>query len=251
MRDVASIQHASCVGLLRALAEHAPNGTTWERHGLRVAVTGAPIPLFNAIVALDDAVPDRAVEAVLDDVSQPGLSPSCWVRRGIDVEMAAVASRRGFTVVDEAPGMIARVEHVATAPTDPQIDLAVHDAGGSDVHLDLMSRSFGIPRPPLETFVTSDLLDAPDVVVAVGSLAGVPVTTALGVMTGTTVCLFDVATPPEHRGHGFGAAVTAFVVAEAAQRGARYAALQSTEAGFGVYRRIGFETVVDYDVWAG
>lgn len=243
------IEHASCIGLLERLAHRAPDGATWRSSGMVVALTGAPIPMFNAVIA-DGAPPDRpTVESVLDQALQRCPTPSLWIRRAIDTTMAEAAEGRGFRLVDAAPGMIADVDDVAPPPTD---GLAI-STGGEDAlgaHLDLMVAAFGIPRSMLETFVTRDLLDDPDVVVAVGRRGDLPVTTAIGVLSHASVCVFNVATDPDQRGHGFGGAVTARVVEEGGRRGARHAALQSTEAGFGVYRRLGFRTVVDYDVWS-
>lgn len=72
----------------------------------------------------------------------------------------------------------------------------------------------------------------------------------MGFRLGDAVCLFNVATLPDHRKRGLGAAATMAIVTDAAEHGATVAVLQSTEAGFGVYRRLGFETVVEYDMWS-
>lgn len=58
-----------------------------------------------------------------------------------------------------------------------------------------------------------------------------------------------VYTPPEHRGHGYAAAVTAAAVDDAHHRGARDVVLFADAANpvsTGVYRRIGFEPVAEH-----
>jgi predicted acetyltransferase len=58
--------------------------------------------------------------------------------------------------------------------------------------------------------------------------------------------VFNVATPRQHRGRGYGAAVTARAVRDGFRAGASLAFLQASDAGFGVYRRLGFRHVEDY-----
>jgi predicted GNAT family acetyltransferase len=55
-----------------------------------------------------------------------------------------------------------------------------------------------------------------------------------------------VATPPEHRGKGYGAAVTARAVLEGFGQGADLAGLQASALGEPVYRRMGFREVLRY-----
>jgi predicted GNAT family acetyltransferase len=73
--------------------------------------------------------------------------------------------------------------------------------------------------------------------------------TALGVTDGDHVGIFNVATPPAHRGKGYGAAITAWAVGDGFQNGASVAFLQSSPMGFRVYERLGFRTVEDWSVW--
>lgn len=61
------------------------------------------------------------------------------------------------------------------------------------------------------------------------------VSTAVGVTVDGATGVFNVATPPEHRGHGYGAALTSRVVRDGFEAGSRLAYLQSSEIGDGVY----------------
>src|SRR5262249_17737546 len=58
-----------------------------------------------------------------------------------------------------------------------------------------------------------------------------------------------VGTVPESCGRGYGAAVTASVVAEGRRRGARFTNLQASPLGAPVYRRMGFTPPTHYRVF--
>ena len=52
--------------------------------------------------------------------------------------------------------------------------------------------------------------------------------------------IYDVATLPETRGRGLGSALTLAPLLDARQAGYRIGVLQSSEMGFGVYKKMGF-----------
>ncbi len=65
----------------------------------------------------------------------------------------------------------------------------------------------------------------------------------MGYQTDEDVALFSVATPPEHRRRGYGAAITAHAARAAFENGADLAWLQTSAIGESVYRGLGFRHV--------
>jgi N-acetylglutamate synthase len=63
------------------------------------------------------------------------------------------------------------------------------------------------------------------------------------------VGVFNVATPSRHRRRGYGAAVTARVVADGVAAGASWAWLQSSPSGYAIYERLGFRTLERWLTW--
>ena len=83
-----------------------------------------------------------------------------------------------------------------------------------------------------------------------GFAAGEPVVSGLGWRTGRTAGVYSIATVPSARRRGYGAAMTARVVADGVAAGCDVAALQASEMGRPIYERLGFRTVVRYVTYA-
>ena len=249
MRDLARLGHESCLGCFAVIASHAPTGFVDERDGLRAAVASVPISIFNQVAVARDPVPAGALEEALDAWGERCPNLGVLVRVGTDDALVDTLDARGLVRTDAFPGMVARQVGGHRRPHGLVVE-RWYGNDAFDTHVDLVARAFDIPPELVASFTTPALLDDPRVAVSVGVVDGEPVTTALGVMTGEAVCLFNVATPPEARGRGYGAAISAHAVEEGGRRGARVATLQSSAAGLPVYRRLGFETVVEYEVWS-
>jgi predicted GNAT family acetyltransferase len=87
--------------------------------------------------------------------------------------------------------------------------------------------------------------------VLVGYADGVPVTTGFSVQTGETLGIFTIATVADARGRGYGAAMTAKLVAEGAAAGCTVAVLQASTMGRPIYERLGFRVVEEYQTFRG
>jgi ribosomal protein S18 acetylase RimI-like enzyme len=73
-----------------------------------------------------------------------------------------------------------------------------------------------------------------------GYLNGKPVSTSTVFYGGGAAGIYDVATLPEVRGKGLGAALTLKPLQDAREMGYRVGVLQSSEMGFNVYKKLGF-----------
>ena len=80
----------------------------------------------------------------------------------------------------------------------------------------------------------------------VGRAEGAIVSTALGFTIDGATGIFNVATSSEHRGRGYGAALTSHALREGFDAGSELGYLQSSTIGHGVYRELGFRDVEEY-----
>jgi len=134
--------------------------------------------------------------------------------------------------------------------TEPLAGLEIQralDRNGVHDHVLAGAEGFEIPPSWMEAIVTYGLIDLPEVALYVGYWDGQPVTTGLGIRTGRTIGVYNIATVQAARRRGFGSAMTMRIVADGAVAGCDVAILQASPMGYAVYERLGFRTVVEYD----
>jgi ribosomal protein S18 acetylase RimI-like enzyme len=239
--------------LLEALEAFSPalTGSRFERGDGYVLASYPTFPTasMNAVCAVGagrGVVADLA--SLLDGIEANGVPAGVTIFDGEAPELEHEARRLGFTERREIPGMVATRSTFRPAD-DAELDVVV--AVGEEQRaqaLDVVAAGFGFPRAWGEDFYSPSVLDAGGTIY-LGLASGRPVTTALSFGAGQGIGIFNVATPAEHRGRGYGAAVTSRAVADALEAGAAYVWLQSSSSGFGVYQRLGFETVSTAELW--
>ena len=104
----------------------------------------------------------------------------------------------------------------------------------------------GIPRDVVAALFSSEFLADPDVEMFTAFLDGDPVGGSVAIRSGDVAGVYAVGTIEAARRRGVGRAATWACVVAAKNWGCDTVVLQSSEMGVGVYRAMGFETVVDY-----
>jgi ribosomal protein S18 acetylase RimI-like enzyme len=161
---------------------------------------------------------------------------------------------RGWKYDEAMPWMAARMDRVEWPETPP--GLRIERVIDERVHarfVQAMTAGFGMRAA--EQHALNSLAAAvgyvPDApwVRWVGSLES-RVVASSGLMLGGGVAgIYNVATAPDARRRGIGAALTAAAVAEGRERGFEVAVLGASELGYGVYARMGFREVCRDRVW--
>src|SRR5262249_6871419 len=123
------------------------------------------------------------------------------------------------------------------------IELATADDAGAASAV--LAAAFGVPSELTDALSAAfaALDDASCYVIRVDDEV---VATAAGATIDGVTGVFNVATLPEHRGRGLGAALTARAARDGFDGGAWLAYLQSSAMGHGVYRKLGFRDVEEY-----
>ena len=233
------------------LAGAVPGGWVRREGGALGVMTGVELGGFNGVWGEAQDVDPAAVARLLDSVREAGVPHCMQLRPGWPPEMDEIARERGLVRVAGEPLMVLEddgqliaaleVEGLSLRQLMPE-EGALHArvaAGGHVVR----------QEAPYREVTSPEVLRTPGLRCYVGEVRGKPVTTALSVTTGDCVGIFRVATLPDHRRRGYGAAVTARAVRDGFDGGARWAWLSASDAGYTVYRGMGFVTLEQLDFW--
>lgn len=237
--DIGAEGLANLAGFVRATAGR--RGTSADVRG-GVVVAG-PVPVTHAYVDAAfptdaDASPADFLEDATAFFAEQARSFVVWAQTA-NPELLDELTRRGLTPAqDPIPAM------VATAKVGGPVGVPCRVLEGdeaAEVVGDLNER--GYQQPGMAWLMTHhDSYRAPETHWHVAFDGDVPVSTACGFRTGTTGGIYSVATPPEHRGHGYAAAITAAATNQLFDLGVERVVLQASRLGFGVYERLGFRT---------
>ncbi|MFL5736041.1 MAG: GNAT family N-acetyltransferase [Actinomycetota bacterium] len=228
----------------------ACGGTVERIDGLLVALTEVADPQLNVAVverAPDD--PAAALATATEVFSDHGFRIGLDLPRARhpDVERAAADLR--MIVGVSRPAMSAMVAELTPPVPPPGVEISRLDAEDDLRDMwQIQSTAFGMRPDVARAYLSAELLRTPGVTCLIAGLDGRPVASALAMEIDGSVGLFGVATLPDARGRGIGTAITAAAVDRVRDR-CDLAWLQASEDGGRVYRRMGFSTVGDWDVW--
>ncbi len=236
-------------GMARYLAA-LPDGWVRAVGAAAALVSGAAAPTLNGVWVRSADVDRESVDDLLDRVAATGLPHCLQVRPAAAERLAGVAAARGMTLEERIPLMLSE-DAAATGVARDADGLRIRElqADEAHVHAGLLADGFELPVELFVKLVTPSVLAAPGIRCYVGEIDGRAVTTGAGVTLGDHVGVFNIATPPQHRRRGYGAAVTARAVTDGVAAGARSAYLQSSAAGYRVYERLGFRKLEDWRCW--
>lgn len=152
--------------------------------------------------------------------------------------------------ISQAPGMLAEklappVRVLPKIECHPVADRATRQSFGA-----LTSVSFDIPMPIAKAVYEPEQAWCGEYRGYVGIAGGKPVAIVALVATRDALGVYSLSTMPEWRRMGYGEALLRAAVAmEQARTGIRRIVLQSTDAGYSLYRRLGFNEVARFSVY--
>jgi predicted GNAT family acetyltransferase len=239
---------------LASVQEHlisaVPGGWVRRENGFVSGVTGVALPTLNGVLPEHVELDEAEVSAALAEVARSGVPYCLQLRPGAPEQLANLAASRGMMKGDPIPLMVLETsDGLEAAQNVDGLRIRQLEPDEAVLHARIAARGFETPEEPLVQLMTPELLRRPGTRCYLGEIGGETVTTSLGVTLGASVGVFNVATPRQHRGRGFGAAVTARAVADGLTSGAQWSFLQSSTAGYGVYLRIGYAEVERWDCW--
>jgi ribosomal protein S18 acetylase RimI-like enzyme len=242
-------------GLRRSFAElfeRIEDARLEDRRGYRLVICPrVPFPGLNGIWAGDADDPDAVHEIEQAIAEVEALGGPCWieVRTGRTPAIERLARRLGFTDEEANPAMVLRDDELLEVHGPELAFSRVRDAAGLAVAATVGAAGFEVPRELMAALFTPRVAALPGLSIYVAYAQGVPVSTATAWTGEGTVGIYNVATPPEHRGRGYGRAITARAITDGFGAGADLAWLQASPLGQPVYRAMGFRQVETYLVF--
>jgi N-acetylglutamate synthase len=234
----------------RCFGHEVPGFSSKEAPGAIATITGVPLAFLNGVWVESTDVDVHVVNELLAHVASAGHPYCLQGRPGAADALAAVAAARGMLEGRALP-LMAAPARLGAGHAEVAEGLVVRELASAEakLHAQVAAEGFEAPIEVFHQLITTDLLALAAVRCYVAEMDGEPVSTGLGVTAGSAIVIFNIATPPEHRRRGFGAAVTRRAAADGLAAGAEWALLQSSEAGYPLYERLGFRTVERWSTW--
>ena len=237
------------------LFEKVPDVETAAAEGLFRWRTMIFHPWFNGV--LTGSPPDQSAGQLVEDTQSYFHSHNVpaftwWLEPELDSRIwEAPLSAAGFVFEDTTPGMAVTLadlpQHVPHA--DGFSIRTVDDLDMLHTWTEILIRGSEMPVELIEPFYT--LISSLGIELPfrhyLGYLDGHPVSSASFFLSSGVVGIYNIATMPEARRQGLGAAITLKPLHDARQLGYRAGILQSSEMGLHVYEKLGFRQLCTMD----
>lgn len=211
--------------------------------GAVLAISGAPIASLNAVIS-PGLVPNPDEIASLAASESPWEFPWSIHVRGVPGPLVTeVAASYGLTEFHTQPLMVRRPDQ--GLPPEPAIDtlrVRAVPVDEFDLYARTVAQGFEVPHEMFQVLTEPSLEKIDGMTFYLAELDGVPVGTGMTAVSGNLNGIFNIATLPSHRRHGYGRAVTMEMVRAGFAAGATTAYLYASTMGEPVYRSAGFRT---------
>lgn len=236
---------------LREMSRRA-GGVVHDEDGVLYFTGGHFLPvLLNGAMRTDGHLPaDELLTRARDFFHRAGRGYSVFVRAHADLDLRAAATAAGLVDFRNAPGMaLDRRLDDADAPAGITLRRVETAADAADYASTVGPAFATLGMPPdvaACVFARTEALKAPHIVAFLASESGVPLAGAMTIVTHGVAGVYWVGTKPEARGRGLAELCTRVAGNAGFDLGARIAALQASEMGEPVYRRMGYVEVTRY-----
>jgi N-acetylglutamate synthase len=206
-------------------------------------VSGLPEPILNGVFAAGPSPELGQLKDAADGLAGLALPWSIQLRGEPGWEAEQLAASYGRTGRVAIPLMVCDLtRHEPDRPARAAGRVRVVGPGDQPAYVAALAAGFEVPPDRMAPFGAPQILARPEVVAYAADDDGQVVSVGLGLFSGDCAGVFNIATRPAYRGRGYGRAMTSRIMADGLTRGARLAYLQSTPAGYSLYRSLGFRT---------
>lgn len=249
-RNLLAVLHANLEGAFRGLMAHVPGGAVASFGDITAVSTGIPIPYFNRVFVFD-----RPASADLDlAVEWMHTQPDPFLVTVVDSALdSADRPSDGWAlepIGNPEPGMVLSSLD-STLDNHPPFEIrAVSDPGEIDEIAELTVQNTDMPIDTARLIVPRSMMTDDAFVPMIARVDGRPVGRGLLFLEDDVAGVYNVGVLEAYRRQGIGEAITWEILQAGREAGAEIGVLQSSEMGYPLYERMGFEPIVDYHHFA-
>ncbi|OIB58737.1 GNAT family N-acetyltransferase [Natrialba sp. SSL1] len=226
------------------LADEVQFGKIRQFGPLTAACAVVSAPLFNRVFVFDSPSNGDLSAAVawmseLDvpfwvTVVEPAVEEVRPYRADLDLVKAIEQPGMAMESLDEIPPPSSVADIVEVTDPDERDEFSRVTASAFEWPLDAAER------------IDRAALAADDMRLFLGRVDGHPAASGLLIRSGDVAGVYSISVVEEFRRRGIGEAMTRKVLRAGREAGCQVGVLQSSEMGYPIYKRMGFETVVTY-----
>jgi GNAT superfamily N-acetyltransferase len=211
-------------------------------------VTGEPIADLNG--AFLDAGPgtESLLREYVEVIQGRGLNGFIVLTKAADAALSPSARKLGLVAAGPSPLMAYEPSRLPDLKSVYTVE-TVKDHAGILVFTDLMARAYGMPLDSVRRFVTGRTLEEHGVMHLIAWRDGEPYSAGTTVQTGSTVGIWNMATPAEKQRQGAGYALLIHALHHHVDQGRGIFYLLASQAGKHLYEQVGFTTIDEGATW--
>ena len=211
-----------------------------------------PFPQFCGVWAGHTPEEDEACAAALEgslaEIESAGMPFTLQVRDGLAPRTERRAKELGLTAVEPIEGMLLLPSELTRPPAAGELTIRPIGTELLDEAIDVTARGFEAPPEVFLPVYTPTVFAFPGFMCYLGFVGDQAVTVGVCARVEDIAGIFSVATPAEHRRHGYASSLVFQAAHDAFRAGTTLAYLQASPMGCSVYQRLGFRIVAHYRI---
>jgi GNAT superfamily N-acetyltransferase len=211
-------------------------------------LSGEPIADGNIAAIWGGPAPEERLREFGERIVERELPCLMYMCPEESLRLAPVARSYGFSNVGVMPLMVLAPDADLSIQGEYSTEI-VASVAGRDEWVTLYARAFGIPIDVVNHGWSTPIIEGPGLTIFLARRNGEATSTVTTIRAGATVGVYALGTPPVHRRRGAASAVLAHAINHHRRGGARLFYVHATEIGQPLYRKLGFETIVELSIW--
>lgn len=247
--ELARLEHDNMIQTMTTMAATVDDAVVRCAGGVALLDSGLPIRPFNQVLVENEAATVEAMASAVATIRERGNPYLVNLRIGRDDRFVPLMESLGLVADPELvmPGMALYPIPEDHGSSLPGYEIVrIEREAQLDDHIRATALGLGMPEALARSLIRPSVFDIPGLFGYTGYADGEAVTSGVGFRTGRTIGVYNIATVPAARRHGYAEAMTRRIADDAVREGCDVATLQASAMGLPIYERMGYRSVVEY-----